>query len=199
MSLTPITKEAWEALSPKQKWDSIVALRGPDCPSSETIKWFTSSIIRGKLSQIMRVGGTVNDDLNLIVLPNNPYLFNYAEAERNGLRKQHLWSATHFCGHIGEAAVILNIPYIEIDPALWNDTMGLETSRAVIKLWQEMRQESAKEELARHFKRMWGRTPEEFIEAKKKYDADVEALKKKQKFTSSIDWASISASPSVGE
>lgn len=69
MAVKPITQKEWDALSPKQKWDSIVGLRGPDVSPSDVIKWFTTSVIRARLSGVMRVGGQVNQDLNLVIIP----------------------------------------------------------------------------------------------------------------------------------
>lgn len=67
--MKPIDKAFWDHLSEKQKWDSIVGLRGPDLGPSGSIKWFTTSVIRHRLSGVMRVGGQVNPDLNAIVVP----------------------------------------------------------------------------------------------------------------------------------
>jgi hypothetical protein len=68
-NLIPLSTKEWDAFTPKQRWDVIVALRGPDVARSEIIKWFTTSVIRGKMREVMRVGGQVNNDLNLIILP----------------------------------------------------------------------------------------------------------------------------------
>lgn len=67
--MKPIDASYWAGLTEKQKWDSIVGLRGPDLGPSSTIKWFTTSVIRARLSGVMRVGGQVNPDLNAVVVP----------------------------------------------------------------------------------------------------------------------------------
>lgn len=67
--LKPFTSEEWARLTPKQQWDTIVALRGPDLRGSDSAKWYSTSVIRGKMRGILRVGGMVNTDLNLMILP----------------------------------------------------------------------------------------------------------------------------------
>jgi hypothetical protein len=69
--MKPLSREEWEKFTPKMQWDIKVALRGPDLYASDTTKWFTTSIIRGKMREVCRVGGLVNDDLNLIILPSH--------------------------------------------------------------------------------------------------------------------------------
>lgn len=109
--LTPITPEDWAKLSPKAQWDSIVALRGPDLRNSDTLKWFTSSVIRWKLSGIMRVGGMVNDRLPFVVLPG--FYDNPLSAPKGD------FSGSHFAGHVQEAAMWLQVPVVGINPETW--------------------------------------------------------------------------------
>lgn len=80
--LTPFSEAEWNRLTPKQQWDTIVALRGPDFRGSETVKWYTTSVIRGKMRKILRVGGTVNTDLNLVVIPSGGMLGGAKRPER---------------------------------------------------------------------------------------------------------------------
>lgn len=57
-------------------------------PNSETVKWFTTSVIRGKMRKVMRVGGTVNTDLDLIILPNGLLKGNEPEYPREKVEKE---------------------------------------------------------------------------------------------------------------
>lgn len=162
-NLKPLTQTEWEAFTPKQKWDVIVALRGPDVAGSETIKWFTTSVIRGRMRQVMRVGGQVNTDLNLIILPSSwsvsgsvprprpprnpadewgrsfhnhidhsPCAFcDYISALMEWEASQRRWESHHFLTHSWEAAEILSIPVLTIDPSSWSEGMGKGYKRAI--------------------------------------------------------------------
>lgn len=104
--ITPLTKAEWKGMSGKAQWDVISALRGPDLSNSGTIKWFTTSVIRGKLREVMRVGGQVNEDLNLIILPGT-----FSSPIVAGL-----FDAEHFLTHISTAASWLSIPVRRVPP-----------------------------------------------------------------------------------
>lgn len=110
--LAPITKEEWDQLNGKQKWDSIVALRGPDLRDSSTAKFYTSSVVRYRLSGVMRVGGMVNDRLGFVVLPEGSLT----------LGKDQLIDLSHFLQHVEEAAHWLGIPVCHVSPAFWKAT-----------------------------------------------------------------------------
>jgi hypothetical protein len=105
--VVPITEEEWNAMIPKAQWDSIVALRGPDLKNSDTLKYFTSSVIRHRMSGIMRVGGMVNRDFPFVIYP-------------QGAKDTSMFSASHFIGHIREAAHWLNIPVIMVSQKTWD-------------------------------------------------------------------------------
>lgn len=123
-----MTKEGWKDLAPKQQWDIQVALRGPDCNDSEGLKWFTTAVIRGQMSKVMRVGGTINEDLNLIIVPqewssSSSLIFEPGlPAEVKQIIKAHvklgLWNAHHFYEHVITAASHLGVPigYVETLP-----------------------------------------------------------------------------------
>ena len=64
-----MTPEQWKTLPDKARWDITVTLRGPDSRYGETIKWFTSSVIRGQVVEIFNTHGLVNPDLHLVILP----------------------------------------------------------------------------------------------------------------------------------
>ena len=114
--VVPLTKEEFNAMDPKAKWDSIVGLRGPDLKHSDNLKWFTSSVIRHKLSAVMRVGGMVNTTIPFVVLPTTPT--DVGE-----------FSATHFCGHILEAAQWLNIPILYVSNKVWTKILDESVNR----------------------------------------------------------------------
>lgn len=104
--IEPITSDAWNALSEKAKWDSIVALRGPDLKSSDTLKYFTASVIRWRLSGVMRVGGMINRYLGCVVIPAAP-------------KSSSQFDASHFIGHVHEAADWLGVPIVYCGEAAW--------------------------------------------------------------------------------
>jgi hypothetical protein len=108
---TRLTQEQWDALDGKGKWDSTVALRGPDLQNSSTLKWFTSSIIRYRLSGIMRVGGLVNNEIPFVILP-------------DGLNiRIPNFDAHHFLSHVYEAAQWLGIQQVYIGCELYKKLM----------------------------------------------------------------------------
>ena len=104
--IEPISEDEWAKLNGKAKWDSTVALRGPDLVGSEALKFFTSSVIRHKLSGIMRVGGLVNRTIPFVILPND-----YGSLSKGS------FDLGHFREHIYEAATWLQIPicYVEME------------------------------------------------------------------------------------
>jgi hypothetical protein len=110
-----LTPDQWSSLSEKAKWDSIVALRGPDLINSEGLKWFTSSVIRHRLSKVMRVGGLVNQHLGFVVLPDG----GYSTAETKP------FDIGHFLNHVQEAACWLGIPVVYVA----QETFGLLLKR----------------------------------------------------------------------
>lgn len=115
-----LSKSKWEKLSEKAQWDIKVALRGPDSNYGETVKWFTASVIRGQMSDIFRVGGLVNLDLQLVVLP-------YGRSDKvdrvfSGLER-YGWNYQHFCDHVRTAAEWLDIPILSVESDLWHKVM----------------------------------------------------------------------------
>ena len=92
-----VTKAQWANLSPKQQWDCLVALRGPDCFQSDKIKWFTTSVIRGQMGEIMRVGGLVNNEMKLVILPHDLCIPNPIVVKDHPL--QFGWCGDHFFTH----------------------------------------------------------------------------------------------------
>lgn len=114
-----MNREQWEALADKGQWDVKVALRGPDSYFGETLKWFTTAVIRGQVREIFRVGGSVNSDLKLVILPKG-YTYDNPGPEAES---KFSWNATHFIEHVGQAATWLGIPTLKIPRELWNKTM----------------------------------------------------------------------------
>lgn len=129
--LLPMTSEEWDALSPKGKWDSIVALRGPDLVGSDVLKWFTTSIIRHRLSSVMRVGGMVNNKLPFVVLCSEGPV---------GIspRAKAAFDMSHFYGHIYEASQWLGIPVVSCSPDTWKGIVG-----GVLGNWGSLKQVGA--------------------------------------------------------
>jgi hypothetical protein len=109
-ALPPLTPDQWINMSAKAQWDSVVALRGPDFVNSDGLKWLTSSVLRHRMSKVMRVGGMVNKQLPCVIIPKSGG--NYAEI----FGKSTGFNASHFMGHIQEAASWLKVPVITISP-----------------------------------------------------------------------------------
>lgn len=114
--------QKWGGLTQKQQWDIIVAMRGPDCGNSEMIKWFSTGVIRYHMSPIMRVGGTVNDRLNCVVVPDG---WNTGILPKGVKRDEKsapftYWNASHFFQHVIEAAELLELPVVYVQQEEWN-------------------------------------------------------------------------------
>jgi len=159
-----ITQEFWDSLSEKGQWDIKVALRGPDSYYGETLKWFTTSVIRGYCRKIFRVGGTVNKDLKLVILPMGAL---HTKKSKKG------WNHEHFVEHIQQAADWLKIPVLYIPAELWHEVMSskktkdaaltlieqetIEKQQTMLKYGVEMGTNTTKyAELRRHFKEHLG-------------------------------------------
>ena len=127
MSVPSISKEQWNQLSDKAKWDIKVALRGPDSYYGETLKWFTTSVIRAKVRDAFRVGGTVNKYLNLVILPWGNDAAVYEEFSKAG---QLAWNYQHFVEHVSVAASWLGIPILQVEDAVWHAAMRERYSKA---------------------------------------------------------------------
>lgn len=113
IKLSPMTKDEWAKLDGKARWDSIVTLRGPDRKHSITLKHITTSIIRYRLSEVMRVGGQVNNSLPFCILP-----IEHASAPADSFD----WD--HFIPHIAEACEWLGIQYCYVDGPAWFATIN---------------------------------------------------------------------------
>lgn len=114
----------WDAFGEKAQWDIKVALRGPDSNYGETLKWFTTSVIRGHCSQWFRVGGLVNKDLKLVILPSG----SVDEDEKPAFRTRTAWNYQHFCDHVMTAANWLGLPTMYIEAAVWHKVMRKESA-----------------------------------------------------------------------
>ena len=122
-----LTKEAWSRMSGKEQWDIQVALRGPDSFYGETVKWYTTAVIRGKVQEVMRVGGTVNNYLNLVILPGHGSIVD---------KKKRDWNCGHFVEHVQLAAHHLKIPCLTIPNELWHETMRMTSAHhAGVKIY----------------------------------------------------------------
>lgn len=111
--ITPITDETWSGLSPKQKWDIRVAMRGPDC-QSKLLKHFTTAILRHACREAFRVGGDIVSECPALIVPDVPFRLTIGIGG-SGFRFQ----ASHFLGHVTEAAEILGLPKVCIPNDLW--------------------------------------------------------------------------------
>ena len=122
-----MTSEQWAGLHEKARWDIVVALRGPDCYFGETVKWFTSAVIRRQVEEIFHSHGLVNSDLNLVVLPRGdlPEVFYSADWKKT---RTGAWNYDHFCSHIQSAAQWLNLPVLSVEAAVWYEAMQIKSA-----------------------------------------------------------------------
>ena len=127
-----MNKEDWKNLTPKEQWDVVVAMRGPDCHNSEPIKWLTTAVLRSAMKDTIRVGGTINDDLKVVVVPSNWSNYSlYADQVKevckppSSISGQPLLSMSalfypgHFFQHVIEAAQILDVDQLYVDKKVW--------------------------------------------------------------------------------
>ena len=166
-----MTKTQWAELTGKQQWDVMVALRGPDCQHSENIKWVTTSVIRWALHTIMRVGGTLNDDLRVVVVPASGGL-GLDKPIRDQMSKDRVrsWSPSHFFQHVDEAAQVLGIPTHWVDGEVYLRAMREpQILHTIVRLWEAAQADEAKQDLAielgRHLFSRWGVAPEKILAA----------------------------------
>lgn len=174
MPITPLSRPDWARFTPKMQWDIKVSLRGPDVDNSQMLKWFTTSVIRGKMREVTRVGGLINTDLNLVVIPISNSTFNgYSRygsppsdlppcsCERCAWLTKRLhkeagvlrWDCSHFFHHIQEASAILGIPCVAADPLIYREvfrTGSLSTATATVLNAIDTSYQSEREELKRH-------------------------------------------------
>lgn len=99
--ITPLTQAEWDHFHDKAKWDSIVALRGPDLVGSQNLKYFTTSVIRWRMSGVLQTGphGLINDRVPFVIIPSVDRRLGRGEFDFH-----------HFLSHVGEAAGYLHIP-----------------------------------------------------------------------------------------
>lgn len=107
--VTPLTAEQWAAFDGKARWDVLCAMRGPDHEHA-ILKWHTTAVLRAKMREVIRVGGMINYNQSLILIP--------AGAPKRG----------HFLSHVQAAAHWLGIPMCVVPPALskWPAVSGRE-------------------------------------------------------------------------
>ena len=91
-------------------------MRGPDSYYGETLKWFTTGVLRGQVRKVFRVGGTVNSDLHIVILPDDWGTQSYKDRTS--------WNAAHFIEHIQEAASWLKVPVLVIPSKIWHEALG---------------------------------------------------------------------------
>ena len=145
--MAEMTKTRWEDLNGKGQWDIMVALRGPDCQYGETVKWFTTSVIRGHMRGIFRVGGLVNPDLKIVVLPAGD---TGSASEKFDAAGKYGWNHRHFCEHVATAAMWIKIPILCIEGDLWHKAMSkgstVNAAELIFEAATKARGEEAKED-----------------------------------------------------
>lgn len=109
----PLQKEVWESFDGKAKWDIMSALRGPDF-RSQTLKWFATSVIRGRMREVIRVGGMVNEDLPLVIVPT---------IGSSGFGK---FDVSHWRSHVVEAANWLQLKHVQVPSEILLATDNLQ-------------------------------------------------------------------------
>lgn len=134
--MDPISQEEWKRFNDKAQWDIITALRGPDINSSDTIKHFTTGVIRYRMINVTATHGSVNGDLGVVVLPDHIPSYHEegidlgwrgrpVEKDKHKAKYPHIafWSAEHFLQHVREAAEYLHIPIVWCPGKVWEAAM----------------------------------------------------------------------------
>jgi len=121
----PMTQDHWKALTPKQKWDILVALRGPDLVGFQgsKLKWMTSAVIRGHMWSLVKpTGGSamVNSDLPGPILPTMEMPAGWGQ-----------FDGDHFLGHIQTAAVHMGLPILWVTPATFKILLEISFSQGI--------------------------------------------------------------------
>lgn len=163
--MEPISEDTWKQFNHKMQWDIITALRGPDIRYSDTIKWFTTNVIRHRMMNITNTHGSVNEDLGLVVLPSPfpSYIERGMEAtnpvvEENGRKRRSkpenpiplfaYWGADHFLQHTAEAAEFLGIPILYCPLEIWEKAMGERYYQAGITMLEGLKELAKEKEKA---------------------------------------------------
>ena len=168
-----MTKSQWEDLSGKQRWDTLVALRGPDCQHSENIKWFSTGVLRWSLHTVIRVGGTLNQTFKHILVPSEINLTERLIRATSSLSTL-AWSPTHFFQHLREAADVCGINVYDIPSDVYWEAMAegdVARATARLGLWAEQFARTSAyrtlaEDLTQHCVLMWGRVPAKILPPK---------------------------------
>lgn len=129
--MAEMTKSRWEELCGKGQWDIMVALRGPDSMYGETVKWFTTSVIRGHMRGVFRIGGLINTDLKAIVLPAGDSGSAGAKFDAAG---KYGWNHHHFCEHVATAANWMKIPILTVEADVWHKAMSKGSSLSAAQM-----------------------------------------------------------------
>lgn len=119
-SIKPLSKSEWDSFNDKNRWDIFVALRGPDLAGKKghNLKFLTSAVIRAKVLHLVRgTGGSmmINPDLPCVVVPTS--------AAKDGD-----FDASHFLGHVHDAAGLLDIPIVYVDHNVYWDLIGISSN-----------------------------------------------------------------------
>lgn len=130
-----ISKDRWyNELSEKNRWDVMVAMRGPDSQfpnSNYVLKYFTTAVIRGEVWEILRCAGgsaLYNTEDRYIILPD--------ESEgwpAIGTSNPYGFSFEHFIKHIEKARYVLDIPTFYIPPSMWLVVMEYKSIKGAVK------------------------------------------------------------------
>ena len=106
--------EHWQAISPKQRWDVVTALRGPDLVGSRgtLLKFITSAVIRHTVRAVVKPkgGSALMNSVSVIMLPVG--------------MKAAPFAVDHFLGHIQDAADILDLPRCYVTGEVFNKVVA---------------------------------------------------------------------------
>jgi hypothetical protein len=163
LKLERLSQEKWDSMDPKAKWDSIVALRGPDLTRPDLLKWFTTSVIRYRLGGVMRTGGLINDRLPFVVLTANP-------------KDIGQFCLTHFMGHVYEAAAYLGIPTVYVSDKMWKVILEgrLDRMVATAMVGQDTQDPQIKDHLEGLIQAYYGHGIEKFLSLHGPHSKEVE-------------------------
>lgn len=132
--IKPLSKDSWIQLNPKAQWDSVVALRGPDWKGSETLKWLTTSVIRHRLSDVMRVGGLINRQLPFVVVPSDG-------GDAAFGKPKNTFDYNHFLSHVVTASGWLSIPVVQVTGGTFSEAVKSQHWQAVKIISKELNED----------------------------------------------------------
>lgn len=113
------------------------------------------------MHSIMRVGGTLNEDLGVIIIPNNTFKLDHLIKEKQGDVRAMCWSPTHFFNHVVEAAHACDIMVWGVNTGTYMEAVNtVGPAWALTSLYHKLKGDPNQSilvgEIRRHMKAQFG-------------------------------------------